>query len=165
MHCAYTRYANRYRHNGTHSARVLRSDILVHIVHVDSIYAWCIYSLYNGTQMGTFEYTRHISHSPRNMLHPRNPPNQETQIPRCKFKLNKNHNLNWYREIPRNLCFSMWQIVGVEHVQCNSQVSFHGNVARKTFELQLRALEKVFGNISSNGIGCTTHGVEHVCTK
>jgi len=42
------------------------------------------------------------------MLHPRNPQNQETQIPRYKFKVNQNPNLNLYHEIPRNLSFSIF---------------------------------------------------------
>jgi len=40
------------------------------------------------------------------MLHPWNPPNLETQIPRYRIKLNQNPNLNLYREIPRNLRLS-----------------------------------------------------------
>jgi len=41
-------------------------------------------------------------------LHPRNPSNLETQFPWYKFKLNRNLNLDLYREIPRKLSFSMW---------------------------------------------------------
>jgi len=60
---------------------------------------------------------------PQKMLHPRNPPNRETQIPRYKFKVNQNPNLNLYREIPRNLSFSIWLDFGdvtfsVETVIC-----------------------------------------------
>jgi len=39
------------------------------------------------------------------MLHPRDPPNPESQIPRYKFKLNQHLNLNLYREILRDLEF------------------------------------------------------------
>jgi len=42
---------------------------------------------------------------PLKLLHPRNPPHPETQIPRYKFKWNQDLNLNLYREIPRNLSF------------------------------------------------------------
>jgi len=44
------------------------------------------------------------------MLLPHNPPNRETQIPLCNFKLNRNLNLNLYRWIPRNLSVSIWWI-------------------------------------------------------
>jgi len=45
------------------------------------------------------------------MLHSQNPLNPKTQISRYKFKQNQNLNLNLNREIPRNLSFSIWQIV------------------------------------------------------
>jgi len=53
---------------------------------------------------------------PLKMLQPQNPPNPATQIPRYKFScsyyysdsLNQNLNLDLYREIPRNLSFSIW---------------------------------------------------------
>jgi len=38
---------------------------------------------------------------------PRIPSNRQTQIPRSKFKLNRHDNLNLYREILRNLDFSI----------------------------------------------------------
>ena len=41
------------------------------------------------------------------------PPNPETQMPWYKLKLNQNLNLNLYLEIPRNLSFSIWWILGV----------------------------------------------------
>jgi len=53
------------------------------------------------------------------MLRPRNPPDRETQIPRYKFKLNQNLNLNLYCEIPRNLSFLIWWLSGVQHFQWN----------------------------------------------
>ena len=47
------------------------------------------------------------------MLHPRNPPDPETQISRYNFKLNKNLSLILYREIPRNVSFLMRRITGM----------------------------------------------------
>ena len=55
---------------------------------------------------------------PLKMPHPRNPLNPETQNPRYKFKLNHNLNLNLYREIPRNLRFSIWWISGLLLFNC-----------------------------------------------
>ena len=46
---------------------------------------------------------------PLKMLQPRNPPNLETEIPRYKFTFNQNLHLTLYREIPRNLSFSIWR--------------------------------------------------------
>jgi len=54
------------------------------------------------------------------MLHPRNPPNPETQIPRYKFtgKWDQNLNLNLYHAMPRKLSFSIRWISGMqEHFQ------------------------------------------------
>jgi len=42
---------------------------------------------------------------PFKMLHPRNTPSRETQIPRYKFKSNQKLILNLYRETLRNLSF------------------------------------------------------------
>ena len=50
---------------------------------------------------------------PLKLLHPLNPLNPETQIPRYNFQLNQNLHLNWYREIPRNESFSIWWILGM----------------------------------------------------
>ena len=50
----------------------------------------------------------HVWQIPLKMPHPRNEPNRETRIPRYKFKLSQNLNLNVYRKIPRNLRFSVW---------------------------------------------------------
>ena len=47
------------------------------------------------------------------ILPSRNPPNLETQIPPYKCKRNQNLNLNLYREIPRNLSFSIWGVLGM----------------------------------------------------
>ena len=44
---------------------------------------------------------------------PRNPPNQETQIPRYKYISKFKLNLNLYCETLGNLSFSMWWISGV----------------------------------------------------
>jgi len=41
-----------------------------------------------------------------------NPPNRETQIPRYKFQLNRQVDMTLYREISRNLSFSIWWIWG-----------------------------------------------------
>jgi len=41
------------------------------------------------------------------------PPNRDTQIPWYKLKFNHNLNLNVYREIPRNLSFSIWWMLGM----------------------------------------------------
>jgi len=49
---------------------------------------------------------------------PPNPPNPEPQIPLYRFKWNQNLNLNLYLEIPRNLSFSVWWILGVQEFQC-----------------------------------------------
>jgi len=46
-----------------------------------------------------------------------NPPNPETQSPRCKFKLNQTPNLKLYREIPRNLSLSIWWMSGMLYFQ------------------------------------------------
>ena len=56
----------------------------------------------------------HPGQFPLQMLHPQNPPNPEPQIPRYKFELSQNLNLN--REIPRNLSFLIWRILGVEQI-------------------------------------------------
>jgi len=50
------------------------------------------------------------------MLHPRNPPNRETQIPRYTLKLHRNLTLNLCHEIPRNLSFSSSVISGMQHM-------------------------------------------------
>jgi len=47
------------------------------------------------------------------MLHPRNPPNRATQLPRYKFKSNQNLALNVYSERPRNPRFSIGWISGM----------------------------------------------------
>ena len=47
------------------------------------------------------------------------PPNQKIKIPRYKFKFNRKLNLNLYRQIPRNLRFSIWWISGMYHFQWN----------------------------------------------
>jgi len=47
------------------------------------------------------------------LQHPRNPPNQETLIPRHKCKWNHIRILNLYREILRNLNFSIWWFLGM----------------------------------------------------
>jgi len=44
---------------------------------------------------------------------PRNPSNRQTQISRSKFKLNRNDNFNLYREILRNLDFTIPWMSGV----------------------------------------------------
>jgi len=44
--------------------------------------------------------SHHIWQFPLQMLHLRNPPNPETQIPRYKLRLDQNVNSNSYREIP-----------------------------------------------------------------
>jgi len=45
---------------------------------------------------------------PLNTLHPRNPPNREIQIPRCRlFKLNQIFDLKLYRNIQRNRGFDV----------------------------------------------------------
>jgi len=56
-----------------------------------------------------------VRQTPLQLLHPTNPPNQETQIARYKLKFNQNFNLNSYREIPRHLKFSIWRISGSQH--------------------------------------------------
>jgi len=50
------------------------------------------------------------------MLHPRNPPDPETQISRYNFKLNQNLSLILYREIPRNVSFLMRRITGMRRI-------------------------------------------------
>jgi len=50
---------------------------------------------------------------PRKVLHAQNAANSEPQIPRYKFNLNQNLNLKLYCEIPRNLSFSIWWILGL----------------------------------------------------
>jgi len=50
---------------------------------------------------------------PLKVLHPRNPPNPQTQIPRHKFNWNQNLRLNLHSEILRTLSVSMWWISGV----------------------------------------------------
>jgi len=62
-------------------------------------------------------HTRGVWSIPLKMLHPRSPPNPQTQIPRYKFKFNQHLNLNLYREIPRKLRFSKWRISDVQHFQ------------------------------------------------
>jgi len=57
--------------------------------------------------------THILQQIPQNMLQFQNPPNRETQIPRCKSKLNQDVNLNLYREIPRIRSFSIRWISGV----------------------------------------------------
>jgi len=47
---------------------------------------------------------------PPKLSHPCNPPNRETQIPPYKFRLKQNPFLNLYRELLRNLSFSIWWI-------------------------------------------------------
>jgi len=51
-----------------------------------------------------------LSQSPLTMLHSRERPNPETQIPRYSFK--SNQNLNVYREIIRDVSFWIWWIMG-----------------------------------------------------
>ena len=58
-----------------------------------------------------------MTDSIENATPPRNPPDPENQVPRSKFKLNQNLYLNLNREIPRNLSFSIWWILGVWHFQ------------------------------------------------
>jgi len=50
---------------------------------------------------------------PLKMLHPKNPPNPETQISWYKFRLFLFLHFILYCEIPRNLSFSIWWILGV----------------------------------------------------
>ena len=59
---------------------------------------------------------------PLKMLHPRNQPNPITQIPWNKSKWSPNSNLNLYRQIPRNLSFSIWWFpeCGVSRGICHS---------------------------------------------
>jgi len=54
---------------------------------------------------------------PLKSLHPRNLLNPESQIPRYKFKLNQNLNLNLYRKMARTLSFSIWLTSGGWHLQ------------------------------------------------
>jgi len=50
------------------------------------------------------------------MQHPRKSPNLETQIPRYEFESNQKSG-SLYREIPRNLSFSIWRVSGMQHFQ------------------------------------------------
>ena len=93
------------------------------------------FKFYYITQLSYEQMFRFYTASAINMLHPRNPPNQETQIPRYRFKLNQNFNLNLYGEKPRNLSFfdltdfrdaafsvrnlsfSIWRISGMQNFQ------------------------------------------------
>ena len=54
---------------------------------------------------------------PLKLLHPQNPPNPETHIPRYKFQFNSN--LNFYREILRNLSFSIFQQCSIFSWHCH----------------------------------------------
>jgi len=51
------------------------------------------------------------------MLHPRDPRNQETRIPRFKFKFNQNPHLILYLEILGIPSFWIWRIAGMQHFQ------------------------------------------------
>ena len=53
------------------------------------------------------------------MLHPRSPSKPGTQIPRYELKLNRNLDLNLYREIPKSLSFLDWQICDLQRFQRN----------------------------------------------
>jgi len=84
-------------------------------------------------QCNTKKHTKHIkntkntTHSSMHMtdstemLHSWNPQNPGTKIPRCKFELNQNLNLNLYREVPKNLRFTIRWISGMSHCQCHTQ--------------------------------------------
>jgi len=65
---------------------------------------------------------------PLKMLHSHYPPDPETRISRYKFKFNQHLNLSLYREILRNLSFSIWWILGVMHFQWN--LSYREGVAK-----------------------------------
>ena len=79
---------------------VFFSNVLTHIT-----LGWH-HSMKNGIQT---QHTYDMTDSTVNAA-PLNPPNRETHISRRNFKLNQNSNLNLYREIPRNLSFSIWWI-------------------------------------------------------
>jgi len=65
------------------------------------------------------EWRRLIWQIPLKLLHLHKPPDPETRIYRYKLKLNQHLNLNLYCEIPRNLGFSIWRILGVKHFHRN----------------------------------------------
>jgi len=61
--------------------------------------------------------TSKIWQFPPKMLHPRNPPDRETQIPQYRFKFNQDHMLNLCCEILRHLSFRIWWISGMLNFQ------------------------------------------------
>ena len=64
---------------------------------------------------------------PLQILHPRNPPNPEPQIPLYKFKLYQSINLNLYRAMLRNLSISICWILGWKKFRgnCYLLIEYH----------------------------------------
>ena len=80
-----------------------------------SLYSWYLYvrqSWFTCETRLILSLWHGIWQFPRKILPPPDSPNPKTQVPRFTSKLNQNLNLNLYREIPRNLSFSMWWIFG-----------------------------------------------------
>jgi len=67
---------------------------------------------------------------PLNSLHPRNPPNPESQILGCTIKFFQNFDLNLYRKILENLSFLIWWISGIEQVMSILSGKCHAVVFR-----------------------------------
>jgi len=67
--------------------------------------------------------TDKVSRVPLKLLHPKNSPHQKTELPRFKFKFDRILNLNFYREIPRNL--SVFDLVGFGGVACSGGIVIH----------------------------------------
>ena len=70
---------------------------------------------------------------PLKLLHPQDPPNPETRIPRYKFKSNQNPRLNLHREMPRKLSFSMWWISGCCIFSGNCHTWAPSTISRRSY--------------------------------
>ena len=73
--------------------------------------------LHSHTDTHTHTHARQIHcglcQIPLKILHPRNLPNPETQIPRYEFEQNRNLNLTVNCETPKHLSFWIWWTLGM----------------------------------------------------
>ena len=92
------------------------------LTSADTEYNLSVYSI-STSNFKPSPLTRSIRQIPQQMLRPRNPPNQDTQIPRYRSKFNRNLYLNLYsRETEESECLDLVEFRGVafsvENVIC-----------------------------------------------